>query len=88
MCKASLNRKYLSVKTQKILMPEKILPLAAMEKLLKKCGAARVSEDAKEALKEALEAYGQKIGEQSVRLAEHAGRKTVKGSDVKVASRP
>ena len=69
-------------------MAEKILPLAAMEKMLKKCGAPRVSEDAKEAMKEALELYGQKIGEQAVRLAEHAGRKTVKGSDVKVASRP
>ena len=32
-------------------MVEKILPLAAMEKLLKKCGAPRVSEDAKEAMK-------------------------------------
>ena len=32
----------------------KILPLAAMEKLLKKCGAPRVSEDAKEAMKEVL----------------------------------
>ena len=63
----------------------KIIPLAAMEKLLKKCGAARVSEDAKEAMKEVLENYGEKIGEQAVRLAQHSGRKTVKGVDIKLA---
>jgi len=63
----------------------KILPLAAMEKLLKKCGAARVSEDAKEAMKEVLEEYGEEIGQKSVRIAQHSGRKTVKGSDIKLA---
>ena len=63
----------------------KIIPLAAMEKLLKKCGAGRVSEDAKEAMKEVLENYGEKIGEQAVRLAQHSGRKTVKGVDIKLA---
>lgn len=63
----------------------KILPLAAMEKLLKKCGAARVSEDAKEAMKEVLEEYGEQIGQKAVRMAQHSGRKTVKSSDVKLA---
>ncbi len=64
---------------------EKILPLAAMEKLLKKCGAPRVSEDAKEAMKEVLELYGEDIGQKAVRLAQHSGRKTVKGTDIKLA---
>lgn len=63
----------------------KILPLAAMEKLLKKCGAARVSEDAKEAMKDVLEEYGEEIGQKSVRIAQHSGRKTVKSSDIKLA---
>lgn len=63
----------------------KIIPLAAMEKLLKKCGAGRVSEDAKEAMKEVLEAYGEQIGEKAIRLAQHSGRKTVKGADIKLA---
>ncbi len=63
----------------------KIIPLAAMEKLLKKCGAGRVSEDAKEAMKEVLEAYGESLGEKAVRIAQHSGRKTVKGSDIKIA---
>ncbi|MBS3152774.1 histone family protein [Candidatus Woesearchaeota archaeon] len=63
----------------------KILPLAAMEKLLKKCGAARVSEDAKGAMKDVLEDYGEEIGQKAVRIAQHSGRKTVKGSDIKLA---
>lgn len=63
----------------------KIIPLAAMEKLLKKCGAERVSEDAKEAMKELLETYGEQIGEKAVRIAQHSGRKTVKGSDIKIS---
>lgn len=64
---------------------EKILPLAAMEKLLKKCGAPRVSEDAKGAMKEVLEKYGEEVGQKAVRFAQHSGRKTVKGTDVKLA---
>jgi len=64
---------------------EKILPLAAMVKLLKKCGAPRVSEDAKEAMKEVLELYGEDIRQKAVRLAQHSGRKTIKGTDIKLA---
>ena len=64
---------------------QKILPLAAMEKLLKKCGAPRVSEDAKEAMKEVLENYGEDIGQKAVRIAQHSGRKTIKGTDIKLA---
>ena len=62
-----------------------ILPAAAMEKLLKKAGAERVSEDAKHELKEVLEAYAINLGGKAVRLAAHAGRKTIKSSDVKEA---
>ena len=65
----------------------KILPLAAMEKLLKKCGAPRVSEDAKEAMKEVLENYGEEIGTKAVKIAQHSGRQTVKAGDVKLAAK-
>ena len=69
------------------MVEQKILPLAAMEKLLKKIGADRVSEDAKAAMKEVLEDYGEKIGEHAIKIAKHSGRKTVKGGDVKLAAK-
>ncbi len=67
------------------MVSQKILPLAAMEKLLKACGAPRVSEDAKAALKDVLEEHGEQIGRKAVEMARHAGRKTVKAQDIKLA---
>jgi DNA-binding protein len=64
-----------------------VLPAAAMEKLLKKIGAARVSADAKEKLREVLEEIGEEIGEKAIRMAKHAGRKTVKASDIREATK-
>ena len=66
-------------------MENHILPLAAMERLLKKTGAIRVSEDAKEALREALETRSEEIGKRATELAAHTGRKTVKSVDIKLA---
>ena len=68
-------------------MEKKILPAAAMEKILKKAGAARVSIDAKEALKDVLEDIAEEIGEKAVRLAKHSGRKTVMEKDIRFASK-
>ena len=66
-------------------MTEKFLPLAAMEKLLKQGGAERVSDKAKAALKNALEEMAHEIAVKSIKLAVHAGRKTVKSEDIKLA---
>lgn len=66
-------------------MRKNILPLAAMEKLLKKAGAPRVSEDAKEALQEVLEDYAAELGARAVTFSGHSGRKTIKASDVRLA---
>ena len=66
-------------------MGEKLLPLAAMEKLLKQGGAERVSDKAKAALKNALEEIAYDIAVKSIKLADHAGRKTVKPEDIKLA---
>ena len=63
------------------------LPLANMERLLKEGGAERVSEDAKEALAEVLENYGLEIAKDATLLSDHAGRKTVRKEDVKLAAK-
>ena len=65
----------------------KLLPLAAMEKILKQCGAERVSDKAKIALKGAVEEIADQIAVKAVNLAKHAGRVTVKASDVKLAAK-
>ncbi len=66
---------------------KKSLPRAAMEKLLKKSGAERVAESAKTALKEVLEARIEFLAAQAARFASHAGRKTVKAEDIKLAAK-
>ena len=66
-------------------MSNKLLPLAPMEKILKKCGAERVSDKAKIALKEVIEEIADEIAVDAIKLTQHAGRKTVKARDIKLA---
>ncbi len=68
-------------------MTTKLLPLAAMEKILKKCGAERVSDKAKMALKSIVEEQAEDIAARAIRYAVHAGRKTVKAGDIKLATK-
>lgn len=62
------------------------IPLAAMERILKDSGAHRVSEEAKVQLRQVLEDVAMQIGEESTRLAAHAGRKTIKAEDIRLAA--
>ena len=68
-------------------MSSRLLPLAAMEKILKQSGADRVSDKAKVALKNTMEDLADQIAVKAVNLAKHAGRVTVKASDVKLAAK-
>jgi len=68
-------------------MSTRLLPLAAMEKMMKQCGADRVSDKAKVALKAVIEDIADEIAGKAIRLANHAGRKTVKSRDIKLAAK-
>lgn len=68
-------------------MAKRSIPLAAIEVLLKKAGAPRVSDKAKVVMKQILEEKALDIAKHAIRFAGHAGRKTVKAGDVKLAVR-
>lgn len=63
------------------------LPVAAVDRIIRKTGAERVSESAAVALAEELEERAIAIASEAVQLAKHAGRKTVRDKDVRLASR-
>lgn len=64
------------------------LPIASVERIIKENGnAQRVSTSAAKALAEVLEEYGTQIALNAVKIARHAGRKTVTGEDIKLATR-
>ena len=64
----------------------RIIKIAPMHKLIKRAGAARVSEESAIALSEILEEVGLKVAKEAIDFARHAGRKTVKARDIKIAA--
>lgn len=66
-------------------MAERILPLAAVDRVIRKAGAERVSESASRVLGEVLEEHGITISRQAAVFSRHAKRKTVTGEDIKLA---
>jgi len=59
-----------------------------MYRILKKAGAERVSDESADELRGILEEVASIIAKSAVDLSIHAGRKTVKAEDVKLASKP
>jgi len=63
------------------------LGLSAMYRILKKAGAERVSDESADELRRVIENVAIDIAKSAVDMSSHAGRKTVKAEDVKLASK-
>ena len=63
------------------------LGLSAMYRILKKSGAERVSDESADELRRIIEEIAMSIAKSAVDMSVHAGRKTVKAEDVKLASK-
>ena len=59
--------------------------LAVMNRVLKKAGAERVSDEASDTLRTILEEMATNISRTAIDLATHAGRKTIKSDDIFLA---
>ena len=63
------------------------LGLSAMYRILKKSGAERISDESGDELRRVIEDLAVEISTSAVDMAKHAGRKTVKSEDIKLASK-
>ena len=66
-----------------IIMAE--LPIAAVVRIAKTNGAERVGSDAAEILVKKAEEYIANLTKEANKLAQHAGRKTLKADDIELA---
>lgn len=66
------------------------IPIAASDRIIRNApgnAGLRVGTDAAAALSAVLEEYGAEISEEAGTYARHAGRKTVKASDIDLATK-
>ncbi|PIN98305.1 MAG: histone [Candidatus Diapherotrites archaeon CG10_big_fil_rev_8_21_14_0_10_31_34] len=61
------------------------IPLAALDRIIRKSSGLRVSETASKELGLFLESEGEKIARTAAEYARHAGRKTIVDADIKLA---
>ncbi|MDO8340264.1 MAG: NFYB/HAP3 family transcription factor subunit [Candidatus Burarchaeum sp.] len=61
------------------------IPPSSVERLIRKASAGRVSAEAAISLTRILEDLAASISIKAIRLAKHAGRKTVTADDIKLA---
>lgn len=62
------------------------LSQSAVERIMKKAGAERISADATETLAVLMEEYGIFLAKEAKKMSDHAGRKTLRGSDIRMAA--
>ncbi|MDI6819834.1 MAG: NFYB/HAP3 family transcription factor subunit [Candidatus Hodarchaeaceae archaeon] len=63
------------------------LPLATIDRIMRKAGARRISEEATLAMAEVLEERALVVAAEAVKLAGHAGRRTVRDVDIRLATK-
>ncbi len=62
-------------------------PLSPLDRIAKNAGAERVSASATRAIREVMLETAEKIAGDSIAIARHAGRVTIKSSDIRMALR-
>lgn len=62
-------------------------PKAPINRIFKKAGGQRLSEDARDLILENIEAYAMDLMRDSIYISRHVGRKTVLPADVKLAKK-
>ncbi len=67
-------------------MRTKEFPIAPLERIAKKAGAKRISSKAAESLRDIVLEKANDIASNAVIMSKHAGRLTVKKSDIKLAT--
>ena len=76
-------------KRSKNVMPrsrkERIIPVAPIDRLIRKAGAGRVSDKGAEKLAQILEEVGEIISKRAFEITEHTGRKTITDKDIELA---
>jgi len=63
------------------------LPLAAMERIIRKGAGLRVSESAAKEMAQYLEEEGVRISQKAAMFSKHAGRKTITDEDLRLVLR-
>ncbi len=66
-------------------MAETEISTAAVHRLIRKGGAGRIGDDAADELRKVVEDYAVRVGKEALELATHAGRKTVRSEDIRLA---
>ena len=71
-------------KSKKYIPTPDYIPIAPVKRIIKECGAERVSDDAGKLLASVLEENAKQISEKAIMMANVAGRKTIHADDLEI----